>query len=117
MQDSNMQPAFQPYVKLVKSNMELLGEYSRSPEAVSRSVTDAQSLLRPGQASPSSLTRSSALTALVRGLIKNHTEFAAEVGERGIALLAHGQAALLQQTEQATHMVRGAAGGRPSGSR
>jgi len=111
MHNSNMQPAFQPYAKLVQSNMELLGKYLTSPEAATRSFPSQ------GRASPPSLTQSDAFTELVRGTIKNYTEFSTEVGERGIALLAQGQAALIQQTEQATHMARNAARGRASGSR
>lgn len=109
MQDSRMQLALQPYVKLVQSNMELLGKYLMSPEAATRRYPSQ------GRASPSSLTQSNALTELVRGTIKNCTEFSNEVGERGIALLAQGQAALVQQTEQATRMARNAATGRASG--
>jgi hypothetical protein len=113
----NTQPAFQPYVKLVQSNMEVLGKYSTSREAISQAMAKSQKLLRPRQGSRSSLNQSNALNELARELIKNHTVFANEMGERGIALLAQRQATLIQQAQQATNMVRNAAGRHTSGSR
>ena len=117
MQDSTLPPAFHPYMKLVQSNMEVLGHYSASSEAGSQAMANSQKLLGSRQESRSSLTKSNALSELARELIKNHTVFANEMGARGIALLAQGQATLIQQTKQANDRIRNAAGKHTSGSR
>lgn len=106
MQDNAMQAAFQPYVKLVQSNMELLGRYSMSPEAMSQAMANAQSLFTPGQgASPAFLAQSPAFAELAQGMIRNYTEFMTEVAQSSIALLAQGQAAWIQQAQQASEGV------------
>lgn len=120
MQDNTMQAAFQPYVKLVQSNMELLGRYSMSPEAMSQAMANAQSLFTPGQgqgASTANLAQSPAFAELVQGMIKNYTEFMAEVAQSGIALMAQGQAAWIQQAQQASEGVANATEGRPRRAR
>lgn len=113
----NTQAAFQPYVKLVQSNMEALGKYSTSPEAISQAMANSQKLLGPRQGPRPSLNQSNALNELARELIKNQTVFVNEMGERSIALLAQGQSNWIQQAQKATNMVRNAAGTHTSGSR
>jgi hypothetical protein len=113
MQDNAMQAAFQPYVKLVQSNMELLGRYSMSPEAMSQAMANAQNLFKPGsQGVPTNLAQSQAFTELVQGMVRNYTEFMAEVAQSGIALLAQGQATWIQQAQQASEGVANATDGR-----
>jgi hypothetical protein len=112
MQDNPMQATLQAYVKLVRSNMELLGRYSMSPETTTQVMANAQSLLRPGQGTPSSLAQSPAFTELMQGAVKNYTEFMAEVAQSGVAMLAQGQAALIQQTQQSTEGLASTAGRR-----
>ena len=108
MQDNPMQAALQPFVKLVQSNMELLGRYSMSPEAMTQAMAGAQGLFRPGQGTASSLAQSPALAELTQGMVKNYTEFMAEVAQSGVAMLAQGQAALLQHTQQTTEGIASA---------
>lgn len=117
MQDNAMQAAFQPYVKLVQSNMELLGRYSMSPEAMSQAVANAQSLFTPGQHAPASLAQSQVFAELVQGMVRNYTEFMAEVAQSGIALLSQGQAAWIQQAQQASEGVANATEARPRRAR
>ena len=112
MQDNTMQAAFQPYVKLVQSNMELLGRYSMSPETLSQAVAQAQSLFTPGASATPPLAQSAAFVELVQGMIKNYTEFMAELAQGNMALLSQAQATLVQQTQQATEGAAGAARGR-----
>lgn len=102
MQENPMQAALQPYVKLVQSNMELLSRYSMSPETMTQAMANAQSLLRPGDGTTPSLAQSPAFAELMQGMVKNYTEFMAEVAQSGVAMLAQGQAALLQHTQQTT---------------
>lgn len=113
MQDNAMQAAFQPYVKLVQSNMELMGRYSMSPETMQQAMANAQNMFKPGgQGAPANLAQSQAFTELVQGMVRNYTEFMAEVAQSGIALLAQGQAAWIQQAQQASEGAANATEGR-----
>jgi hypothetical protein len=109
MPDNPMQAASQPYVKLVQSNMELLKKYSMSPEDMAKAMSNAQSMLTPGQGVTVDPAQSQVLAELAQGMIKNYTEFMAEVAKRGVEMLAQGQAALIQKTQQAAEQVAGAA--------
>ena len=44
----------------------------------------------------------------MQGMLKNYTEFVAELGQSGMALLAQGQAAMLQRAEDASETTAGA---------
>ena len=112
MQDHPMQAALQAYVNLFRSNMELLGRYSMSPETTTQFTANVQSLLKPGEAGPSSLAQSAACTELMHGAVKNYTVFMAEVAQSGAAMLAQGQAGLVRQTQQATEGFTSTAGRR-----
>jgi hypothetical protein len=117
MPDHPMQAAFQPYVKLVQSNMELLNKYSISPEALSKAMSNAQSLLTPGQGTTVDPAQSQAFAELAQGMIKNYTDFMAEVAKSGVEMLAQGQAALIQQTQEVAENVANAAESRPRRAR
>ena len=109
MPENPMQAAIQPYVKLVQSNMELLKQYSMSPEAMAKAMSNAQSMLTSGQGAKADPAQSQAFAELAQGMIKNYTDFMAEVAKSGVEMLAQGQAALLQQTQQAADQVAEAA--------
>lgn len=109
MQDNPMQVAVQPYIRLVQRNMELLQSYSMSPEALSQALANPQSLFTPGQGPATNAAQSRAFAELVQGMIRNYTEFMAEVGQTGMELMAQGQAALVEQTRQMTEQATGAA--------
>ena len=117
MPDHPMQAAFQPYVKLVQSNMELLKKYSISPEAMAKAMANAQSLLTPGQGSTVDPAQSQAFAELAQGMIKNYTDFMAEVAKSGVEMLAQGQAALIQQTQEAAENMANAAEPKPRRAR
>jgi hypothetical protein len=51
------------------------------------------------------LAQSNAFGQLMQGLLKNYAEFVAELGQGGMALFAQGQAAVLQQAEDASETV------------
>jgi len=106
MLDNNiMQAAMQPYVKLVRSNLELLTTFSASPEVLVQAAESAQSLLRQGQESAAGLVHSKAFAQLTQGMLKNYTEFLTEVGQVGVGMLSEGQAALLRQVQGASEKV------------
>ncbi len=88
MPDDILQTAMQPYIKLVQGNLELLAKVSTSPEALAQAAAVAQSFLQPGQESAARLMQSNVVMQLVQGMLKNYTEFVAEAGQSGMALLA-----------------------------
>lgn len=103
MQDSiTMQTPMQPFIKLVQSNMALLSQFSLSPEVVSQAMANAQSLFQREPGAANNLAQSNAFGQLMQGMLKNYTEFVAELGQSGMTLLAQGQAAMLQKAEDAS---------------
>jgi hypothetical protein len=113
MQDFT-QNALQPFTKLAQNNMALFTQFCTSPEIVARTMSNAQSLLQQGQASGTDLSQSNAVGQLIQGMLKNYTEFLAELGQSGVAMLAQGQAAMVARTEDAVETVasHNARGGR-----
>jgi hypothetical protein len=102
MQSNILQAQAQPYLKLVQSNMELLAQFSTSPELTSQAPTSATDLFQQGPASAMKFMQSGAFAQLMQGMLKNYTEFLTEVGQSAVAYTRETQAALLQQTQDAT---------------
>ena len=100
-----MQAQAQPLLKLVQANMDLLTQFSTSPEVTSQATANASQLLQPGAASAMNLVQSGAFVHLMQGMLKNYTEFLMEVGQSTMAMMSQGQAALLRQTQEATDGV------------
>lgn len=98
----------QPFIKLVQSNMALLTQFSQSPEALSQAIANAQSLFQREPGAAGNFAQSNAFAQLMQGMLKNYTEFVAELGQSGMALLAQGQAAMLQKAEDASETTAGA---------
>ena len=118
MPDNIMQTAMQPYVKLVQANLELMGKFATSPEAVSQATANAQSLFQQGQESAGNLVQSKAFAQLAQGMLKNYTEFLTEVGQASVAMLTQGQAMVMQQVQDASGKVLEASqGGKRGGQR
>ncbi len=105
MQDNVMQTAMQPFIKLAQTNMELLTRFSVSPEAVSQSVANLQSLFRKGPGAATSLVQSDAFAQLTQSMLKNYTEFVMALGQSWMAALAHGQAAMMRQAQEVSENV------------
>jgi hypothetical protein len=109
VQDSfTTQTPLQPFIKLVQGNMALLAQFSLSPEVVSQTLAKAQSSSPRQSGAAGNVTQSNALGQLMQGVLKNYTEFVTELGQSGMTLLAQGQAAMLQQVEDATETAAGA---------
>jgi hypothetical protein len=103
VQDSiTMQTPMQPFIKLMQSNMALFAQFSLSPEVVSQAMANAQSVLQREPGATHDLAHSNAFGQLMQGMLKNYTEFIAELGQSGMALLAQGQAAMLEKAEEAS---------------
>jgi hypothetical protein len=105
VQNNIMQAQAQPLLKLVQANMDLLTQFSTSPEVTSQATANASQLLQPGAASAMNLVQSGAFVHLMQGMLKNYTEFLMEVGQSTMAMMSQGQAALLRQTQEATDGV------------
>jgi hypothetical protein len=101
MQSNIMQSQAQPFLKLVQANMELLTQFSTSPEVTSQATSNASQLFQQGTASAMKLMYSGAYAQLMQGMMKNYTEFLMELGQSAMGMISQGQAALLQQTQDA----------------
>ena len=102
MQDTLIQIPLQPFIRLVQSNTALLTRFAMSPEVIAETMSNAQSLLRQGQGSRVHLAPSNAFGELMQGLFQNYTDFLAELGQSGMAMLTQGQAAMMQKAHEQT---------------
>ena len=100
------QPALQPFIKLAQSNMELLTNFSQSPEVAAQAASNVQNLFQQAQASSSKVLQSSAFAQLMQGMLKNYTEFMAEITQGGMAMMASNAAAAGNLTESITKRAR-----------
>ena len=105
MQDTLIQPATQPFFKLVRANMDLLARFSTSPEALSQTLTDVQRLSRQGQDSVTNLVQSREFAGLMQGMLKNYTEFLTELSQSSMALMSQGQASMTRQLQDVADNV------------
>ncbi len=96
-----LQAAMQPLLKLTQANMELLTQFSTSPEVIAQSMASAQNMLQQGQKSATGLAQSNAFAQLTQGIMKNYTEFVTELSQSGMAALAMGQAEMVRRTQEA----------------
>jgi len=95
----------QPFVKLAQANMELWSRFSLSPEAMSEATRNIKGFLEQSQASTASVARAQAFTGLMQGMVKNYADFVSELSQSTYAMMSQGQAAFLQQTQEATSNV------------
>jgi len=105
MQDNLMQAPTQPFVKLVQANMDLLTRFSTSPEVTAQASANAGQLFQQASESAMKLMQSGAFAHLMQGMLKNYTEFLAELSQSGMAMLSQGQAAMTRQVQEATDGV------------
>jgi hypothetical protein len=95
----------QPFVKLAQANMDLLIRFSTSPEVTAQASANASQLFQQATESAMNLMQSGAFTYLMQGMLKNYTDFLAELSQSGMAMFSQGQAAISRQVEEATHGV------------
>ena len=105
MQDNLMQAQTQPFVKLAQANMELLTRFSTSPEVTAQVSSNTSQLFQQASESAMKLMQSGAFAHLMQGMLKNYTEFLAELSQSGMAMLSQGQAAMTRQVQEATDGV------------
>jgi hypothetical protein len=102
VQDIIQSSAMQPFIKLAQGNMQLLTEFSTSPEVAHRFQENAQNLFKQGQESTTQLLQSNAFMRMMQGMMKNYSEFMLEFSQSGMAVLAQGQQQMLNQVQEAT---------------
>lgn len=108
MQDAAVfQSALQPFTKLTQANMDLIAKFSASPEVTSQAINDAQKFFQQAQESAIKLAQSHAFSGLMQGVMKNYTEFLTEMSHSATAMFSQGQAAFMQQANEATSNVVG----------
>jgi len=112
-----LQSAMQPLLKLTQANMELLTQFTTSPEVMAQSMATAQNMMQQGQKSASGLAQSNAFAQLTQGILKNYTEFVTELSQSGMAALAIGQAEMVRRAQEAGGNVIDAATVRSKRSR
>lgn len=105
MQDNAMQTSTQPFFKLVQANMDLLSKFSTAPEVTAQASASATNLFQQASESATNLMQSGAFAHMLQGLLKNYTDFLAELSQSGMAMLSQGQHALVQQTQAVTESV------------
>lgn len=105
MENILTQPTIQPFVKLAQSNMDLLTNFSQSPEVTSQSLENANSLFKQAQQSTTNLFHSNAFSQMLQGMFKNYTEFMTELTRSGMAILTHNQETMVRQAEEASENV------------
>jgi hypothetical protein len=103
MRVSIMQTQAAPFVKLMQANMELLTQFSTSPEVMSQATANANQLFQQASGSTMNLMQSGAFAQVMQGMMKNYTEFLTELGQGTVAMMSQANAALLQHSQEATN--------------
>jgi len=82
--------------------MDVLTQFSTSSEVTSQATEGAGHWFQQATESATKLMQSGAFVHLMQGLLKNYTEFLAELGQSTMTMMSQGQATLLRQTQEAT---------------
>ena len=105
MQDNVMQAQAQPFMKLAQANIELLTQFSTSPEVASLATTNAGQLFQQATESSMKLMQSGAFAQMMQGMLKNYTEFMTELGQSWMVTMREGHDAFARQAQEATEGV------------
>jgi hypothetical protein len=105
MQDNVMQIQAQPFVKLAQANMDLLTQFTTSPEVASQTTANASQLFQQATESAMKLMQSGAFAHLMQGMLKNYTEFLTDLSQGWMVTMRQGQDALAQQVQQVAEGV------------
>ena len=102
MQDQDMMLLpVQPFIKLVQSNMQLLMQFSMSPEMVSQAMSQWQDLLHRNQGASTQVAQSGAFADLIQGLTKNYTQFISEIARASMSMMTQASAATANRMHEA----------------
>ena len=117
-----LSPFIQPYVRLAQRNMQLMTNFSASPEMVSIWMTSNQMLFEQAmqgkshgkagkapqkvveqiQKDVSQVSQSKAFSGLVQGLMQSHIEFLMDLAQTSMAALGQAPVQMMKQVQQAT---------------
>lgn len=101
MHENIIQAPSQAFMKLAQANMDLLTRFSTSPEVTAQVNANASLMFQQASESARRLMQSSAFAHTMQGLVKNYTEFFAELGHSGMVMLSQGQAEMTRQMQDA----------------
>lgn len=105
MQDNVMQIQAQPFVKLAQANMDLLTQFTTSPEVTTQSTANASQFFQQASESAMKLMQSGAFAHLMQGMLKNYTEFLTEVSQGWMVTMRQGHDAFAQQAQEVAEGV------------
>jgi hypothetical protein len=105
MQDNVMHIQAQPFVKLAQANMDLLTQFTTSPEVTSQATANAGQLFQQASESAMKLMQSGAFTHLMQGMLKNYTEFLIEVSQSWMVTMRQGHDSFAQQAQEVAEGV------------
>jgi hypothetical protein len=105
MQDKLMQAQTQPFVKLAQANMDLLAQFSTSPEVTAQASASASQFFQQAGESAMKLIQSGAYAHMMQGMLNNYTEVLTELSQSGMAMVSQSQAAMTRQVHEATNGV------------
>jgi Tfp pilus assembly ATPase PilU len=91
----------QPWMKLMQSNMQLLMQYSMSPDVMSQAMSQWQELVQRSQGTATQLVKSGAFADLIQGMMNNYSQFMSESAQAGMSMLSQTTAAVANRAQQA----------------
>ena len=117
-----LSPFIQPYVRLAQRNMQLMTNFSASPEVVSVWLSSNQMLFEQAiqgkthgkagkapqkvveqiQKDVSQVSQSKAFSGLVQGLMQSHIEFFMDLAQSSVVAWGQAPVHMLKQVQQAT---------------
>lgn len=111
MSAQSLQIEDQPFFKLIRSNMEMLIEFSKSPQLTQQTAKATSGSVEQGMTSVANLFQSNAFSHLMDGMFKNYTAFLTDMGQLGMTTMAQGQTAILKRANEVTDQVVNAVDG------
>jgi hypothetical protein len=95
----DMTNPLQPFMDLMQANMALLAKYAMSPDAITTMGQVRAAMTQGPSASAAPTQIPSMLAELAQGMMQNYTRFMTDLAQSGMAALAQGQAAMIQQVQ------------------
>jgi hypothetical protein len=95
----DMTNPLQPFMDLMQANMALLAKYAMSPDGITTMGQVRAAMTQGPSASAAPTQTPSMLAELAQGMMQNYTRFMTDLAQSGMAALAQGQAAMIQQVQ------------------
>jgi hypothetical protein len=106
MQDDILFSQARPFAKLAQSNMNLLTQFSASPEVSSLATANATQWLQQASDSAMNLMQSGAFAHVMQGMLQNYTEFLTELSQGWMGAMRQGHETLVSQAQEAVEAVK-----------